>query len=212
MTREWYESELEDWVWGNLESIAEQCLIPDLFSYAYTHPILRLGRQVRCQTGIIDILASCFTGVFAIELKATKAGTKELGQVTRYAENIEKALCGPSISKVLPNCGDYYYLHSDVIVYKVLIAPSFDDCLYGAKNDTTSLLIANKTEDGFKLSPLYRDESIYVDSDIVTALTPFVQLMDDLGGQKRAFDRQRQTEERQTAVSDFVKAGLFGTN
>ena len=144
------EKELEDYIWQ------DQSCLNDVLYYPVASPlcdaISKLGRQVRCETGIIDLVLQAHTVVYVVELKATRAGTKEIGQLSRYADYVSRALFNICPRNSNGEYAKYLYMRDCIECHKVLIAPDFDDIVIGCANDKCHLVTVDKTNGGFSFS------------------------------------------------------------
>ena len=124
MGTQWSERQLEDWLVNDPTMILDAAL-----GRGHDRSKVRLlGRQVRCRTGIMDLLISHDATLFIVELKAVKATEETIGQVTRYRENILHTI-GSGIIKYATDdqCERFAYTDGpdskDVMC--IIIAPSF---------------------------------------------------------------------------------------
>jgi len=134
----WLEKELEDYIVANPESLRHAL-------YYGTDPeeqIEVLGRQVRCDAGIIDILIWVHSPhhhfVWVVECKAVHETGRVVEQVQRYVDAVKHADY------------EYEYYDGELHVAPLIIAPSFGKQF--AETYNHRLVAARKTTNGFELS------------------------------------------------------------
>jgi len=167
MTRSWLEKELEDAIAHN----------PTILFGGSGESIRLLGRQVRCRTGIIDLLFSQGATLLIVETKAVKATEKTIGQVARYREAIKEAtdealntyatqrqkenlLWPGKIEKPEPIC--------------LVVAPAFDQDAINALATMGHAIVAEKVEDGL-FNLFYHDRNYRFDRDSDATLIPLLK-------------------------------------
>jgi Holliday junction resolvase-like predicted endonuclease len=151
---EWLEKELEDYIVAHPAEL--NALIFRSAGYEFTY----LGRQVRCQYGIIDALFwarnDYFSYVMVVECKAKHEKGSAVEQLTRY----QKAISHADIYNDAPDDawpinapdGRGWAWRIELKTIPVLIAPTFSPHL-----ETTFegvLITAERTQAGFKLTRL----------------------------------------------------------
>lgn len=151
MANEWLEKELEDYIVANPRELCAAA-----FRY-FDQQVTVLGRQVRCQYGIIDVLmwlhSDTVSHVLVVECKAKHERGLAVEQVGRYQSAIEYA----GIYSGLPNDAwpqygtDYHGWahHIEIHSCPIIVAPSFDDKLITTFHG--SLVTAQKVDSGFVL-------------------------------------------------------------
>ncbi len=168
------ERELEDYIWENPDSLKH------LMHFAKTEkspkPVIRLGRQVRCDAGIIDLLFMNYTDIYIIELKNGRAGDKEFGQLSRYSEHVRQQIYHTHLFGDDGNISKYVGMWSDIRINRMLIATCFDDLLEWAEHETNHLIKVAKVEDRFEFSPVWTPH-FYPTGELQTVLAPFYKLM-----------------------------------
>ena len=183
------ERELEDYIWENPGSLGK-LLHP---SGINGHEFIKLGRQVKCRSGIIDLLFYSFTTVYVVELKAVMADTFAMGQVNRYATQLHDEI---SIIRIRPtgdvSCSELYdFIKEDVSIETILVAPGFDDKVSSASSSTMHLVAADKTDSGFNLCMDGICRRYTSNADLVDALKPFYDNIVKVAQQKKAFYQSR---------------------
>ena len=151
MTNEWLEKELEDYIAADPVRFCEVMYPPGLFE------ISLLGRQVRCQFGIIDVLLWVrnvrFSYVVIVECKAKYEKGLAVEQVTRYQSAVETTdIYSNTPSDAWPIYGTDYHgwaRYIELETVPVIVAPSFDEKLLPAFSG--ALITAQKTPAGFVL-------------------------------------------------------------
>lgn len=198
------EKELEDYICDNPQSLA-----PFAFDALgpKNAPITILGRQVTTPCGIIDIIFSTGLHLFIAELKAHKAGDKELGQLSRYHDYVTNYLyhLNPLQSE---ETWPYIYALSDVTVHKVLIATSFDNLVSYTSRGNCHLIAAKKHGNGFAFSGIHKWVSIADNAKLEKTLTPFGQYVASLGHEKARIS----TEIRAEATNKAIKESFVSIN
>lgn len=183
------ERDLEDYIWENPDSLGRLLHT----SGVNGHKFVKLGRQVKCRSGIIDLLFYSFTTVYVVELKSVMANTSAMGQVNRYATQLRGEIC---ITRIKP-IGDvsysdlYDFIKEDVSIETILVAPSFDDMVASASSDTMHLIAASKTDLGFDLrfDGTYRGYTS--NADLTVAIKPFCDNIVKVAQEKKVFYQRR---------------------
>jgi hypothetical protein len=147
---EWLEKELEDY-------IAQNPLELERLIFGGNYEISVLGRQVHCQSGIIDVLMWArnwrFSYVLVVECKAKHEKGLAVEQVARYVAAVEDASLYDNLPEdAIPNqtkgrAG--WMQHIKLNTIPVIVAPSFDSTLTATYAGV--LLSAIRTTDGFAL-------------------------------------------------------------
>jgi len=187
------EKELEDYIWQDPVRLSE-VMIPRSKDAAPAE-LVRLGRQVRCGTGIIDLLFYSFTTVYVVELKSVKATTQSLGQLARYGLHIEQALSHIESRRLgLSGAPFIDYLtcrFENFRVQSVLIAPDFDEDVLAVNSEYFQTILASKQNDTYILSwathgnftkTKNNDEALHI------ALMPYMENMLRLSEKRRLFE------------------------
>jgi hypothetical protein len=149
---EWLERELEDYIVAHPRELCATA-----FMY-FTEDVSVLGRQVRCQYGIIDVLlwvhSETVSHVLVVECKAVHEKGLAVEQVTRYQSAIEFAGIYDNLpSDAFPEYGTNNHgwaHHIEIVTHPVLVAPSFDKKLVSTFHG--SLVTAQKIDGGFSLA------------------------------------------------------------
>lgn len=185
------ERELEDYLWNNPDSLGKLLHTSGING----HEFVKLGRQVKCRSGIIDLLFYSFTTVYVVELKAVMADTSAMGQVNRYATQLCREI---GITRIKP-MGDvsysdlYDFIKEDVSIETILVAPGFDDKVASASSSTMHLVVADKTDSGFNLCMDGTYRRYTSNADLIDALKPFCDNIARVAQQKKAFYQNRAT-------------------
>lgn len=149
---DWLEKELEDYVVANPQEFE-----PLIFG-SNTYTVSVLGRQVRCQYGIIDALLWArnekFSFVLVVECKAKHEKGLAVEQVSRYIAAVEDADMYEGLpDDAFPNwktgCRGWMQ-HITIKTLPVIVAPSFSDQLLATY--TGILIAAEKVGDKFILN------------------------------------------------------------
>ena len=149
MANDWLERELEDYIVANSREFCGAIFPIDMYE------ISLLGRQVRCQFGIIDVLFWVrnvrFSYVVVVECKAKHEKGLAVEQVSRYQSAIQGAnIYDDTPSEAWPIFGTDYHgwaRYIDLETLPVIVAPSFDNKLIPAFSG--ALITANKPSNGF---------------------------------------------------------------
>lgn len=155
MANEWLERELEDYI---VEHPYELC--SKSFPY-FKEQVSVLGRQVRCQYGIIDILLWMYSDttsmVLVVECKAKHEKGLVVEQVKRYQAAIEYADTYRGLSDdAWPQYGTEYHgwaQHIEIQTHPIIVAPSFDTKFVSTFQGT--LVAAQKINDGFEFQEVH---------------------------------------------------------
>lgn len=144
MGMEWQEKELEDYVASNP---------PELIGLLSCSTLELMGRQVKCHTGIIDLMFASGLGLYIVEVKAVCADEKAVGQVVRYVEAIKMAT-EKTFWKYVPSPEDKAHLIDEIFPpVPVIIAPSFTQAAVDAIAPTGWPIEARREGGGFTLHP-----------------------------------------------------------
>lgn len=149
MANEWLERELEDYI---VEHPRELCA--SAFQY-FNEQATVLGRQVRCQYGIIDVLiwlhSDTTSQVLVIECKAKHERGLAVEQVKRYQAAIEWADIYSGLPRdAWPEFGTSNHgwaRYIEIYTHPVIVAPSFDEKLLATFHGT--LVTAQKVGNSF---------------------------------------------------------------
>jgi len=152
MANEWLEKELEDYIVDNPLAFGTVALIYPRYEVSV------LGRQVRCQHGIIDVLLwarnDTESYVLVVECKAKHEKGLAVEQVSRYRDAIVNAgiYAGTPPDAWPTRDGQYrgWAQYIELNVAPVIVAPSFDSKLVATYSGT--LVTAHKVPDGFKFN------------------------------------------------------------
>jgi len=153
---DWLEKRLEDYIVANPRTISEQILDDD-----DDYEISTLGRQVRCQYGIIDVLLWVHGPehnlLLVVECKAKHERGLAIEQVERYIASVE------SIARI-----------QDVRIgaIPVIVAPSFDKRLVSTYEGI--LIAAQQINNGFSLKRAFEWKRSSNDH-LASVLEPVVQ-------------------------------------
>jgi hypothetical protein len=157
----WLEKELEDYIVANPDSLRH------LLYYGADDKEERidvLGRQVRCDAGIIDILLWVHSPyhhfVWVVECKAVHETGRVVEQVQRYVDAVKHAEY------------EFEYFDGELYVSPLIIAPSFSKQF--AETYNHKLVKAQKTDYGFELSTAndYRKQG---NSHLLDVLRPAIE-------------------------------------
>lgn len=207
MANEWLEKELEDYIWANPNVLGST-------KWHWDWPILNLkplGRQIKCSTGRIDLLFFDKSDLFVVELKAVKASSKDLGQVTRYSENITNVLSVYHAWNHVSDFTTYLAFKAEYVrIHKVLIAPEFDSNLAGANSNDTHLLLASKSRNGFLFSEFIAAPGD--DTELSISLEAFVKNIGHISMEIAAIAEQNRLESIATDRTRFVRDSLLCMN
>ena len=177
MANEWREAELEEWVKDSPIRLM-RLLLPHMGEHS---TIRILGQQLPCATGIIDLLVWADYSVFVVEFKAVSARTRELGQVTRYADQVERVIenyylweqagvSGEAVRSFIDFLGDPL---CPVLVVPVLVAPSFAPNI-NSLTKKFCLVQATKAGEGFELKSHGRTLGPDENEALFKAMNPFL--------------------------------------
>lgn len=144
----WLEKELEDYIVENPRALGKLIFGIDI-------EISTLGRQVRCQYGIIDALIwgrnENFSTVVVVECKAKHEKGWAVEQVSRYIAAINDARIYDDLpDDAFPDWGNEYHgwmRHIEIRTIPAIVAPSFNPKLMATY--TGILISAQQTDTGF---------------------------------------------------------------
>jgi len=128
MMGDWLEKELEDYIVAHPRELCEQAIM------YFKENVTVLGRQVRCQFGIIDVLlwvqSDVKSYVLVVECKAKHEKGLVVEQVSRYLKAVEYANIYSDLSgDAWPDFGtdEIGWAHLiELEAYPLIVAPSFD--------------------------------------------------------------------------------------
>jgi len=192
------ERELEDYIWRDpycLKDYMHHALVDE-----YAKPIVKLGRQVKCGTGIIDLLFQNHTDLYIIELKNKRAGDREFGQLARYADHVSRRVSYMSVGSVATN-RMYGYMQDCIEVHKVLIATEFDDIIVGSISNTCHLIQVEKINDVFAFSSAWSNRTSMT-NDLQNALLPFHQYVTNMFADRRECEMMQETKSFAAQVKE----------
>ena len=189
----WRESELEDYLASNSEGLRQAMFAHS--AYRDDKKLEYLGRQIRCNAGIIDLLFHSWLTLYVVELKAVKATSKDLGQVLRYSQyvsdNLHSLVSLPYPTRL--NGAIYRFIdESCVQVESVIIAPSFDasaTTMLGVKT-----LLATQTANEFEIKVHGDYTPSFDDQGLHRALAPFAAVVQQECLNKLESDAERSIE------------------
>lgn len=116
------EKQLEDWLTENWATEHSKALFP--YMPESLRPVELVGRQVRCKSGTIDLLAFSLRTFLVIELKSTTADERVIEQVMRYQHAVERAAMAAEFDISL-SMGMGYPSGEATMTSLVVIAPRF---------------------------------------------------------------------------------------
>lgn len=171
---DWLEKELEDYIVANPYDIEE-------LIFGKHFDISVLGRQVRCQYGIIDVLMWAhnenFSYVLVVECKAKHEKGLAVEQVSRYRAAIDDARTYDNLpDDAFPDWRTGYIgwmHHVSIETIPVLIAPSFSDQLTATY--TGVLIAAQQTDSGFALTRKDHNVRPPTQEQLDTVLAPVIR-------------------------------------
>lgn len=157
MGNAWLERELEDFIWDNPESVAD--LIDDEFTrFRKSFEFVKLGRQVPCPGGVIDLIFACANQINIVELKAVRASMDALGQVSRYKMWVKQYIdhcCAHDLYGFSRKEDKEILRHwmEEISRLRIaIIAPSFDRDIMKVHREEVTLIRTEKYEGRFLFS------------------------------------------------------------
>lgn len=192
MANEWREKELEDYIVANPQAIGQHLHMVSVNKAELVY----LGRQVKCEVGIIDLLFHANWTIYVVELKAVRATAKELGQVLRYADYIQENLYDfVHVDKATYfNALIHRFVYSNIItVVPVLVATDFDTMAASLIHVHT--LKATKTNSGFVIDGIWANNPTYNDQDLYRALAPYAEYIRQQVLDKARFDAEKEARQ-----------------
>jgi len=153
---DWLEKRLEDYIVANPRTVSEQIL-----DYDDDYEVSTLGRQVRCQYGIIDVLLWVHGPehnlLLVVECKAKHERGLAIEQVERYIASVQ------SIARI-----------QDVRLgaIPVIVAPSFDKRIVSTYDGI--LIAAQQIDNGFNLKRAFEWKPSSNDH-LISVLGPVIQ-------------------------------------
>ncbi len=155
MANEWLEKELEDYIVAHPRELCAAS-----FPY-FKEQVSVLGRQVRCQYGIIDVLLWLYTDTTSIVLVVECKAKHEKGLVVEQVKRYQAAIECADIYRGLPDDAwsqygtDYlgWAQHIEIQAHPIIVAPSFDAKFVATFQGT--LVVAQKIIDRFEFEEVH---------------------------------------------------------
>lgn len=171
---EWLEKELEDYVVAHPQELCAKA-----FQY-FHHDVSVLGRQVRCQFGIIDVLLwmrdENASYVLIVECKAKHEKGLAVEQTTRYQQAVSYAGIYDDLPSdawpTLDEDNDGWGQYIDIQTVPIIVAPSFDRKLAATYHGT--LITAQKVGDKFIFDYASGNTCPSVQNELDAALAPVI--------------------------------------